>query len=138
MLGLVVALHIGFLILEMFLWSTPLVQDRLPVNLTPAEMSKKLAANMGLYNGFIAIGLVWGLLASEGSFSIKLFFLSAAIVAGIFGGLTVKRSIFFFQAVPASLALNLDLSKKLWDRTARSQIILSRSFYGMIPESHRF
>jgi putative membrane protein len=105
-LGLVVALHIGFLILEMFLWPTPLVQERLPA-LKPEEMTKKLAANMGLYNGFIAAGLVWSLLASEGSFSIKLFFLSCAIVAGIFGGLTVKRSIFFFQAVPAIIALVL-------------------------------
>jgi len=106
-LGLVIALHISFLILETFFWSTPLVQKRLPVDLTPEEMSKKLAANMGLYNGFLAIGLVWGLLASEGSFSIKIFFLLCAIVAGIFGGLTVKRSIFFFQAVPAILALAL-------------------------------
>lgn len=108
-LGLVVALHSGFLILETFLWSTPLVQKRLPVNLTSEEMAKKLAANMGLYNGFLAIGLIWGLVASEGSFSIKLFFLSWAIVAGIFGGLTVKRSIFFFQAVPAIFALILVL-----------------------------
>ena len=107
MLGLVVALHIGFLILEMFLWSTPLVQKRLPVNSTPEEMAKKLAANMGLYNGFIAVGLLWSLLASEGSLSIKLFFLSCAIVAGTFGGWTVKRSILFFQAVPAILALIL-------------------------------
>lgn len=106
MIGLVAALHIGFLVLEMFLWSTPSVQKTLSsLNLTPEEIAQKLAANMGLYNGFIAAGLVWGLLATQGNFSIQLFFLSCAIVAGIFGSLTVKRSIFFFQAVPAILAL---------------------------------
>ncbi len=105
LIGLVALLHIGFLILEMFLWATPKVAANFDLTLEQAQLMAPLAANMGLYNGFLALGLVWGLVASEGSFSIKLFFLSCAIVAGIFGGLTVKRSIFFFQAVPASLAL---------------------------------
>jgi putative membrane protein len=105
LIGLVAALHLGFLVLEMFLWSSDPVQKGLPKDLTNEQLTAKLAANMGLYNGFLAAGLVWSLLASQESFWIKVFFLSCAIVAGIFGGLTVKRSIVFFQAVPASLAL---------------------------------
>lgn len=109
LIGIVAALHVGFLILEMFLWKTDLVQKRI------AELNQefgqqgigitaRLAMNMGLYNGFLATGLIWGLLANQGAFSIKLFFLICVVIAGIFGALTVKKSIFFLQALPGILA----------------------------------
>jgi putative membrane protein len=105
--GLVAALHIGFLILEMFLWQTPF--GRRTFGLTPefAAASAKLAANQGLYNGFLAAGLIWGLLAGHDSFYIKVFFLTCVIVAGLYGGFTVKKSILMIQALPALIALVL-------------------------------
>jgi putative membrane protein len=105
--GLVAALHIGFLILEMFLWQTPF--GRRTFGLTPefAAASAKLAANQGLYNGFLAAGLIWGLLAGHESFYIKVFFLTCVIVAGLYGGFTVKKSILMIQALPALIALVL-------------------------------
>lgn len=110
LVGIVAALHIGFLILEMFFWKAKLVQNELePLKKELGQESigitGRLAANMGLYNGFLAAGLVWGLVSSQGGLSTKIFFLTCIIIAGIFGGLTVKRSIFFTQAVPAVLAL---------------------------------
>ncbi|ESQ83844.1 hypothetical protein AEAC466_10970 [Asticcacaulis sp. AC466] len=104
--GVIAGLHIGFLILEMFLWQTPF--GRKTFGLTPdfAAQSAKLAANQGLYNGFLAAGLIWGLLTPDG-FYIKVFFLSCVIVAGLYGGLTVKKSILIIQAVPAIIALVL-------------------------------
>lgn len=105
--ALVAALHIGFLILEMFLWQTPF--GRRTFGLTPefAAQSAKLAANQGLYNGFLAAGLVWGLLAPHDGFYIKIFFLTCVIVAGLYGGFTVKKSILVIQALPALIALVL-------------------------------
>ncbi|WP_303828225.1 DUF1304 domain-containing protein [Asticcacaulis taihuensis] len=105
--GLVAALHIGFLILEMFLWQTPF--GRRTFGLTPefAAQSAKLAANQGLYNGFLAAGLIWGLLAPHDGFYIKIFFLTCVIVAGLYGGFTVKKSILVIQALPALIALVL-------------------------------
>jgi len=105
--GLVAALHIGFLILEMFLWQTPF--GRRTFGLTPefAAASAKLAANQGLYNGFLAAGLIWGLLAPHDGFYIKIFFLTCVIVAGLYGGFTVKKSILVIQALPALIALVL-------------------------------
>ena len=105
LVGLVAVAHIAFLILEMFLWTTPYA--RKSFNMTPefAEASAGLAANQGLYNGFLAAGLIWGLVAGAGGFEITVFFLACVIVAGLYGGATVKRSIFFLQAVPAILAL---------------------------------
>jgi putative membrane protein len=105
--ALVAALHIGFLILEMFLWQTPF--GRRTFGLTPefAAQSAKLAANQGLYNGFLAAGLIWGLLAGHDGFYIKIFFLTCVIVAGLYGGFTVKKSIIVIQALPALIALVL-------------------------------
>ncbi|CAM3213796.1 DUF1304 domain-containing protein [Asticcacaulis taihuensis] len=105
--GLVAALHIGFLILEMFLWQTPF--GRRIFGLTPefAAQSAKLAANQGLYNGFLAAGLIWGFLAPHDGFYIKIFFLTCVIVAGLYGGFTVKKSILFIQGLPALIALVL-------------------------------
>lgn len=103
LIGLVAALHLYFLVLEMFLWDKPV--GRRTFGLTPefATASKTLAANQGLYNGFLAAGLVWGLLG--GGFAVKVFFLACVIVAGVFGALTANRRILFIQALPAALAL---------------------------------
>ena len=103
----VALLHILFLVLEMFLWNTP--RGRRIFGLTPelAEGSATLAANQGLYNGFLAAGLLWGLVGSfagDGARNTLLFFLGCVIIAGIFGGLTAKRSILWIQAAPAVVA----------------------------------
>ena len=106
LIALVAALHLYFLALEMFFWDQPL--GRKVFKLTPefAAQSKALAANQGLYNGFLAAGLIWGLvLGGHEGFHVELFFLACVIVAGIFGAVTVNRRIFFFQALPAILAL---------------------------------
>ncbi len=105
LVALVAALHIGFLVLEMFLWTTPFGMRTF--NLTPefAAQSSALAANQGLYNGFLAAGLLWGLVAREGAFAIKVFFLACVVVAGVFGAATAKVTILFFQALPGALAL---------------------------------
>jgi putative membrane protein len=105
LIGLVALLHVYFLVLEMFLWNTP--YGRRTFGLTPefSAASKTLAANQGLYNGFLVAGLIWGLtLGAEGLY-VKVFFLSCVIVAGLYGGWTVNRKIFFVQALPAVLAL---------------------------------
>ncbi|HEX3128989.1 MAG TPA: DUF1304 domain-containing protein [Thermoanaerobaculia bacterium] len=105
---LVVALlHLYFLVLEMFLWNKPL--GRRIFRLTPefAQQSKGLAANQGLYNGFLVAGLLWSVVAGAISFPLKLFFLSCVIVAGIFGAVTVNRRIFFVQALPGLVAMVL-------------------------------
>ena len=107
LVGLVALLHVYFLVLEMFLWTTP--TGRRLFRTTPefAQASKALAANQGLYNGFLAAGLVWGLSAGAEGFHIKLFFLSCVIVAGLYGAWTVSRRILYVQALPAFVALVL-------------------------------
>ena len=107
--GLVALLHGYFLVLEMFLWTKP--YGRRVFGLTPekAELTRSLAANQGLYNGFLAAGLVWGLMAGTGAdgHTVKVFFLGCVIVAGIFGALTASRKILWVQAVPGAVALAL-------------------------------
>ncbi|GAA0716977.1 DUF1304 domain-containing protein [Dokdonella soli] len=105
LVALVALLHIYFLVLEMFLWDTP--YGRKTFGLTPefSAASKTLAANQGLYNGFLAAGLIWGLCLGASGWHVKIFFLSCVIVAGLYGGWTVSRKIFFVQALPALLAL---------------------------------
>jgi putative membrane protein len=104
-LAVIAVLHLGFLILEMFLWNHPI--GRRTFKMTPeyAKASAALAANQGLYNGFLAAGLIWGLISGE--VSVKLFFLVCVLIAGVFGGLTAKRSILYLQAFPALLGLIL-------------------------------
>ena len=104
-IALVAALHVYFLVLEMFLWRTPLGRRTFRTTAEQAESSAVLAANQGLYNGFLAAGLVWGLIATESAAAIRIFFLGCVIVAGIFGAATAKPSILFVQALPAALAL---------------------------------
>lgn len=103
--GLVAALHLYFLVLEMFLWDKPF--GRKTFNLTPefATASKTLAANQGLYNGFLAAGLAWGLWLGPAGLSVKAFFLGCVIVAGVYGAATVNMRIFFIQALPAIIAM---------------------------------
>jgi putative membrane protein len=101
--GLVALSHVGFLVLEMFFWDHPV--GRRIFGMTPevSASSAVLAANQGLYNGFLAAGLAWALSADRRE--LKLFFLGCVVVAGVFGGLTAKTSILVTQALPAALAL---------------------------------
>ena len=105
LVALVAIEHIYILVLEMFLWTKP--AGLRAFGLTPelAEQTAVLAANQGLYNGFLAAGLFWGLLRKNDGFPVIVFFLICVIVAGVFGALTAKPSILFVQAVPAMLAL---------------------------------
>src|SRR6201991_938416 len=106
---LVALLHLYFLVLEMFFWDKP--RGRRVFGTTPeyAAASKTLAANQGLYNGFLAAGLIWGLLWPAGGPAVMLFFLACVIVAGIYGGITASRKILFVQAIPGLIALALVL-----------------------------
>lgn len=105
--ALVALLHVYFLVLEMFLWTKP--YGRRVFALTPekAELTKTLAMNQGLYNGFLAAGLVWGLVRGAAGWDFLMFFLGCVIVAGVFGAATVSRRILFIQALPAAVALGL-------------------------------
>lgn len=106
LLGLVAALHVGFLVLEMFLWMTPVGYRVFNTDPHFAERSGPLAANQGLYNGFLAAGLAWGVVAQEPvAHPVRVFFLVCVILAGLFGALTVSRRILLVQAVPGALAL---------------------------------
>ncbi|MFN8384339.1 MAG: DUF1304 domain-containing protein [Anaerolineales bacterium] len=100
--GIVALLHFGFLYLEMFLWDKPRGMKSFRMTEEFAKQSKTLAMNQGLYNGFLAAGLIWGIFAGD---AVKIFFLSCVIIAGIFGAMTVSKRIFYIQAVPAILAL---------------------------------
>ena len=103
LVAFVALLHLLFLVLEMFLWTKPFGRKTFGLTKELAEASAKLAANQGLYNGFLAGGLIWG--AAANLFEVKVFFLVCVIVAGVFGAFTAKRSILFVQAVPGALAL---------------------------------
>ena len=110
LVGLVAALHLGFLVLEMFLWTTPTGRGVFGTDREFAERSKALAANQGLYNGFLVAGLVWGLVADDDP--VQLFFLACVVVAGVFGAATVSRRILWVQALPAALAAGLVLASR--------------------------
>ena len=101
--------HFYILILEMFIWTKP--AGLRAFGLTPefAEQTAVLAANQGLYNGFLAAGLIWSLIRGADGFALRVFFLSCVIVAGVFGGITAKPSIIYVQAAPALLALVVTL-----------------------------
>ena len=114
----VVALeHIYILVLEMFLWTKP--PGLRAFGLTPefAQETAVLAANQGLYNGFLAAGLIWGLMLKDKGFGVRVFFLSCVVVAGVFGGITAKPSILVIQALPAAVALAATLlAWRSWSR----------------------
>ena len=99
--------HLYFLVLEMFLWTTPLGLKTFNLTAEFAEQSASLAANQGLYNGFLAAGLIWSLVEKKQAYSLKVFFLSCIIIAAIFGAITAKISILYIQGLPAFLALTL-------------------------------
>ena len=103
-IGIVALLHGYFLILEMFLWEKPQGRKSFRTTAEFASQSKTLAANQGLYNGFLAAGLVWGIFADD---AVKIFFLSCVIIAGLFGAYTVSKRIFYIQAMPALIGLVL-------------------------------
>ena len=109
LVALVALEHLYILVLEMFLWTKP--AGLRAFGLTPefAEQTRVLAANQGLYNGFLAAGLIWSLLRKQDGIPVRIFFLSCIVVAGVFGGLTAKTSILYVQAAPALLALVLTL-----------------------------
>jgi putative membrane protein len=108
--ALMAALHVYILVLEMFLWTTP--RGMKAFGLTPelARATKTLAANQGLYNGFLAAGLVWGLARGADGRSVEVFFLACIVVAGLYGAATASRKILFVQAIPGAIALALVLA----------------------------
>ena len=99
--------HFYFLVLEMFLWTSPIGLKTFNLTLEFATSTVTLAANQGLYNGFLAAGLIWGLISKENGTSIKVFFLSCVVIAGIFGATTASLSILYIQGLPAALVLLL-------------------------------
>lgn len=107
LVALVAALHLYFMVLEMFLWTSPRGLKTFGNTLQRAETMRVLAANQGLYNGFLAAGLIWGLLHATPAFAqqIKTFFLLCVMVAGIYGAASASRRILFVQALPAAAAL---------------------------------
>jgi len=109
-IGIVALLHAYFLVLEMFLWDKPFGRRIFKTTAEFAAASRGLAANQGLYNGFLVAGLVWGLAMGAPGIDVKVFFLSCVVVAGVFGGATVNRSILFVQAVPGIIALAILLA----------------------------
>jgi putative membrane protein len=106
--GVVAFLHVYFLVLEMFLWATPFGAKTFKRPLAEMEQTKTLAANQGLYNGFLAAGLVWSFFADSG-YDIRVFFLACVVVAGVYGAATASRTILFVQALPAAAALIVTL-----------------------------
>ena len=104
LVGLVAALHLYFLVLEMLLWDTPHGRKVFGNSREFAAASKVLAANQGLYNGFLAAGLVWGLSLGPAGRAVQLFFLGCVVVAGLYGAISVGIKILFVQALPAALA----------------------------------
>lgn len=113
-IGLVAALHIYFLVLEMFLWTKPLGLRTFAMSKEKAAATSMLAANQGLYNGFLAAGMIWSLLHPDPIFSeqLGLFFLTCVLIAAIYGAYSVNRKILFIQGGPAIIALALILLAK--------------------------
>src|ERR1041384_7281893 len=106
LIALVALEHVYFLVLEMFLWTAPRTRAAFGMTAEQAEQSKVLAANQGLYNGFLAAGLIWSLLAPMAyARELALFFLGCVLVAGIYGGATANKRIWMLQALPAAIAL---------------------------------
>ena len=109
-IALVALLHVYFLVLEMFLWDKPAGLKAFGQTREAAAASKVLAANQGLYNGFLAAGLVWGLMLGADGHGVKIFFLACVLIAGLYGAATASRKILFVQALPAAVGLGLLLA----------------------------
>jgi putative membrane protein len=105
LIGLVALIHVYILVLEMFLWDTP--KGRKVFNTTPefSAQSKVLAANQGLYNGFLAAGLIWSLVLGAAGRPVALFFLAGVVVVGVYGAATASKKILYVQALPAAVAI---------------------------------
>jgi putative membrane protein len=106
-IAIVALLHLYFLVLEMFLWDKPAGRRAFGHSAEAAASSKVLAANQGLYNGFLAAGLLWGLSLGTTGAHIQVFFLLCVLIAGVYGALTASRKILYVQALPAAIALLL-------------------------------
>jgi len=108
-IGLTAALHVGISAVEMFLWTRPWIYQRLDLGLDDlqARTVAPIVQNAGLYNGFLAAGLIWGLFATRNAFAIRVFFLCCVIIAGIFGAITLKPTTLVIQSLPAAIALTL-------------------------------
>ena len=105
--GIVALLHIYFLVLEMFLWNKSFGRKTFGLSKEFAEQTAALAANQGLYNGFLAAGLIWSLVTPSLAYPLQVFFLGCIVVAGVYGAITANRKILFVQALPATVALIL-------------------------------
>ena len=106
LIALVALLHVWFMVLESFLWRRPYGLRTFKMDQAKADATAPLAKNQGLYNGFLAVGLAWSLVGPEPMrFPLALFFLSCVAVAGVVGGITASRSIFYVQLAPALLAI---------------------------------
>lgn len=110
--ALVALIHVYILVLEMFLWTRPAGRRAFGLTREFAEQTKVLAANQGLYNGFLAAGLVYGLVLGPAGYAMRMFFLACVLVAGVYGAATASRRILFVQALPAAVALALALSAR--------------------------
>jgi len=107
--ALIALLHVYILVLEMFLWDKPAGLRAFGQTQEKATASKVLAANQGLYNGFLAAGLLWGLYLGSSGTGVKVFFLCCVLIAGLYGAATASRKILFIQAIPAAVGLALVL-----------------------------
>lgn len=105
LIGIVAAIHVYILVLEMFLWDKPAGRRAFGTTADFAQQTRTLAANQGLYNGFLAAGLAWGLVQGVQGLEFKYFFLACVLVAGLYGAATASRKILLIQALPAALAL---------------------------------
>lgn len=105
LVAVVAAIHLYILVLEMLLWNTPTGRKAFSLSEDFARETRVLAANQGLYNGFLAAGLLWGLCLGESGVQVTLFFLTCVLIAGVFGAITASRKILYVQALPALVAL---------------------------------
>ena len=105
LIALVAAIHVYILVLEMFLWDTKTGRKAFNLSADFASDTRVLAANQGLYNGFLAAGLLWGLWLGDAGFQVKLFFLACVLIAGVFGAATASKKILYVQALPALIAM---------------------------------
>lgn len=105
--GIIALLHVYILVLEMFLWDKPAGLRAFGQTQQAATATKVLAANQGLYNGFLAAGLFWGLSLGAAGLNVKIFFIGCVLVAGLYGAATANKKILFIQAVPAAIGLGL-------------------------------
>ena len=105
LIALVAAIHVYILVLEMFLWDTKTGRKAFNLSADFARDTRVLAANQGLYNGFLAAGLLWGLWLGDAGFQVKLFFLACVLIAGVFGAATASKKILYVQALPALIAV---------------------------------